>query len=387
MDRFVELLQEVLAEREGDPRRYGLLLSGGSDSRLLLAADDFPVAYHLADWMSREARTAERAAMLAGTEFRLLRRPDAHHERMLAHVPRRMNFNGRFDQAHINGFDDRLCEEVDVLVTGLYADSLLKGGLIPTREFDLGRVGSVATPIARDLDSVEEFLDALDGSLPSYLRTPPSLESILREHVRERADGSIAFHGIEYPSLRELIMFSDYYPLSNDRDYHYFGLTQMVPHWTPFLDNRFIDLACSMPIRYHVRRNLIDAALSTLSPDLAALPHAETGVPPVSRFPFNRLRKYGSLFWRKHVADERPPRPYYSRGSWCDRGAVLRERGFGRDILERNDATLRSLPFIDREAAYECYNTHMTGEDHTADLYPCLRFSKPRWFGNSSIPN
>ncbi|MFC6904906.1 hypothetical protein [Halalkalicoccus tibetensis] len=137
----------------------------------------------------------------------------------------------------------------------------------------------------------------------------------------------------------------------------------------PFLDNRFIDLACSMPIRYHLRRDVINAALDALSPELAGIRHSETGARPASRFPVDQVRKYGSLFWRKHVDDEQLPRPYYSRGPWRDRGTVLRERGFGRTVLERNDDLLRGLPFLDREAAYDRYDAHMAGEDHTAELY------------------
>lgn len=370
VDRFVELLQRVFAERAADDRRYAILLSGGSDSRLLLAAaEEIPVAYHLADWMSREARTAERIAFLADTDFRLLERPDDHIERMLEHVPRHMDFNGRFDQAHLHGFDARVREECDVLVTGLYGDSFFKGGLVPAFDLDLDPVGSVSTPIARDIDSIDEYLASLDGSLPPFVDTPPSIESILRSSLEERAEGTVAFGGIEYASLEDLSLFGSYYPLSNDSDYHYFGLTQMAHQWTPFLDNRFVDLACSMPARYHLRRDVVDAALNALSPELASVPHAETGVRPASRFPLDLAKKYGSLFWRKHAVDEQSPKPYYSRGPWRDRGVVLRERGFGREVLERNDALLEALPFLDRETAYACYEAHMAGADNTTELY------------------
>ncbi|WP_122090630.1 asparagine synthetase B family protein [Halalkalicoccus subterraneus] len=372
VDRFVELLQRVFEERAADDRRYGILLSGGSDSRLLLAAGDIPVAYHLADWMSREARTAERVAFLGDADFRLLRRPDDHIERMLERVPSRMNFNGRFDQAHLNGFDGRIRAECDVLVTGLYGDSFFKGGLVPSFDLDLGSVGSVSVPVERRIDSVEDALDALGGSLPPFLETPPELDSVLRSRLSERPDGSVTFHGIEYSSPSDLALFESYYPLSNDSDYHYFGLSQMAPQWAPFLDNRFIDLARSMPARYHIRRDVITAALRALSPALSAVPHSETGVRPTSPFPIDHLTKYGSLFWRKHVADERLPQTYYSRGPWRDRRAVLRERGFGREVLARNDDLLRDLPFLDREAAYRCHDAHMAGEDHTAALYTLL---------------
>lgn len=368
VDRFVELLQRVFTERAPDDRRYGILLSGGSDSRLLLSAGEIPIAYHLADWMSREARTAERVAFLEDAEFHLFRRPDDHIERMLDHVPTRMNFNGRFDQAHINGFDERIREECDLLVTGLYGDSFFKGGLVPAFDLDLGPVGSITTPIERRVDSIEDYLEALDGSLPPFVRSSQGIESVLRSNLVRHGD-SVTFHGIEYSSLHELALFSSYYPLSNDSDYHYFGLSQMVPQWTPFLDNRFIDLACSMPIRYHLRRDIINAALRALSPKLSRIPHSETGVRPTSRFPLDYGKKYGSLFYRKHVRNERPPKPYYSRGPWRDRGVVLREREFGRAVLERNDALLERLPFLDREAAYECYEAHINGADYTKELY------------------
>lgn len=370
VDRFVELLQQVFGERAGDDREYGLLLSGGNDSRLLLAASEISATYHLSDWMSREARTAERVALRENVDFRLFSRPDDHHERMLAHAPRHMNFNGRFDQAHLHEFDARIRDDVDVLVTGLYGDSFFKGGgLVPSPMLDLGHIGSITLPTMVEPDSVEAFVGSLEGSLPPYADAPRGIESVVQSNLEERSDGSVSFYGVTYPSLTDLVLSHSYYPLSNDGDYHYFGLTQMVLNWTPFLDNRFVDLAYSMPIEYHLRRDIVSAALSELSTELAAISHAETNVRATDSVYYNQLRKYGHLFYRKHIRDRRPPKPYYSEGSWRDRGVSLRERDFGWDLLKRNDEALRSMPFLDREAAYSCYRSHMAGEDHTAELY------------------
>jgi asparagine synthase (glutamine-hydrolysing) len=88
VDRLTETFRTVVADRTERAADYGLLLSGGSDSRLALAAlDALDVsvhAFHLAEWRNREARTARRVAEAAGVPFTLLRRdddPDRAHTR------------------------------------------------------------------------------------------------------------------------------------------------------------------------------------------------------------------------------------------------------------------------------------------------------------------
>ena len=371
-EEFTEVVDRILAERRRDPRRYGLLLSGGSDSRLVLAGLKRDTkTYHIAEWMSREARTAEWAALSTDHEFRLLQQPADHHDRMLAHAPRKMNLGGRFDQAHLNGFHTEVASEVDVLASGLYGDTFHKGGIVPNRTLSLGGLGSVRLPFEREYPTVSALLDAMTEGYSPFVEREESLTDLLERKV-ERDGERVTAGGVEYGSLREFALFGGFYPLSNDRDYHYFGLSEMLPHWTPFLDNRLLDVTLATPQRQLLRGELIDAALRALSPDLASIPHSETGVRPSSRFPRSYLRKYATLAYRRHVNGDGTPNPRLSHRPWRHRGDILRERRFPEQVFGRRQGLLAALPGVDADAALECYCDHLAGEDHTAGLCALL---------------
>ncbi len=372
VSEFTETIGRILDERRRDPRRYGLLLSGGSDSRLVLAGlRPDTRTYHIAEWMSREARTAEWIALSRDREFRLLQQPADHHDRMLTHAPRKMNVSGRFDQAHLNGFHDEVGREVDVLASGLYGDTFYKGGIVPRRTLSLGRFGSVRLPFEREYPTLSALLDATTEGYPPFVEREESLTDLLERKVERDGEGVTA-GGVEYGSLREFALFGEFYPLSNDRDYHYFGLSEMVPHWTPFLDNRLLDVALTTPRDHLVRGELVDAAIRELAPDLAAIPHARTGVPPTSRFPRNYLRKYATLAYRTHVRGDRAPNDRLSHRSWRHRGDILRERPFPEQVFEGRGGLLTALPTVDDDAVLRCYRDHLAGEDHTATLCALL---------------
>lgn len=84
--RLAATLRTAVADRTRPDRTYGLLLSGGSDSRLVLAAlsslDRSVRAYHLNEWWNQEATIAARAAGAANAEFRFLTRDREYQARV-----------------------------------------------------------------------------------------------------------------------------------------------------------------------------------------------------------------------------------------------------------------------------------------------------------------
>ena len=217
-DRFVDRFVAALDDRIDPDLTYGLLLSGGSDSRAILAAigDGIDLrTYHMAGWRSREARMAERVAAASGREFQALQRDRDHHRRMLDRAPRIMNFQGRFDEAHVVGFGDELRAEVDVLVSGIGGDTLLRDHPFPPVELELGPLGVVPIPVAKRARSVDEHIDGLAGELPEYVHTSPRLREILERNT-EQAD-EISDHGMTCRSVLELVFYDDVCPFPISR--------------------------------------------------------------------------------------------------------------------------------------------------------------------------
>lgn len=375
VDRFVDTFRAILDEWVSDDQRYGLLLSGGSDSRLCLAGLDDTAditALHMSGWMSREARMAERVALTAGASFKWLRRHDEYQTEALERNPRISNFNGWFSQAYVTGFHDEIVDEFDVLVSGMYADTLFKGHALPSPSVDLGRLGEFALPIEDRVTSVEEYIDSLMTGISDEIDLPTDLRTVLENNIEARDDG-IDHHGIRYDSIDDLVHCAKWYPLTNDDDMIFWdSLHHLRPYRTPYLDNRMIDLALEMPRKYQIRRNIINRALERLSPALADIPHAHTGVKPARSFPVEYIGSVSNAFWQKHIQAERPPKRFLSNGPWVDDAELLRTHDFAREALARNEQVVRSLPFLDWSDVMDCYDRHLAGENRIVELYGLL---------------
>ncbi|SEO29270.1 asparagine synthase (glutamine-hydrolysing) [Halogranum amylolyticum] len=376
LDEFVDTVTEVLEEWTDDDLDYGLLLSGGSDSRLIQAAMDQPMTtFHNADFMSREARVARRAATVSGDEFRLLERDEKYDARLLEETPPLSNFSGWFDQAYFSGFEAEIVEEVDVLVAGLYADMLFGGNPLATYAFSVGDVGTLSLPIRRPVDSIEDYIDlqTKDAIEPlPYFDSSLSLKSVLRSNIRRDGDGVVS-HGVRYGSLQDLVMYGDFYPMGGDTDAIFSRtLMQMRPYRTPFLDNRLLELAQKIPVRYLLRRNLVDAAVTELDPGLASIPHARTGVPLKHPFAVSYLGDNVYGLWRKHVADESPPEPHLTHTPWPNRQELVRAKSFTEETLSDRRQLLEDFEFFDFDGAMRCYDDHLNGINNQTVLYSLL---------------
>jgi asparagine synthase (glutamine-hydrolysing) len=372
VDEFATRFQTIVDEWTRDDREYGVLLSGGSDSRLVLAALDDAVGFHMNDWMNREARTAERVAFEADAEFELLERGAQYRIDALERNRWASSFNGWFTQPYTSGFETRITERVDGLLSGLYADSLFGGFSIPSPRVSLGPLGSVRAPVERPVDSLDDYIDLLLEEAHDGLEMPTDLRSVLEANIYRDGD-QIVHHGVTYDSLDELVYFGDCYPLSNDDDLRFHThLRRACPSRSPFLDNRLLDLSLSMPVRYRLRRDLVNRAVDRLDPDLASIPHASTGVALSRPFPVAYAAEHVRECWDKHVVKRTPPEPYLTDGPWLDDAELLRADAFALDALEANAAAADALPGPDADAIRDLYAAHCDGANHVVELYTLL---------------
>lgn len=378
VDEFVDRLRRSVAERLPTEGTCGVLLSGGSDSRLVLAAlgereDVDVIAYHMSDWMGPEARRAEHVALAADVEFRYLRRPPDYYDGLLERTPKLSNFSQRFTQAFAEGFAERIREEVDYLVTGHFADTWFRGHHLPTRS----GVTSVGRR-PREITTTDEYVDHLVHEVPGYVdATTADLRAVLAENIVVR-DGSVSHHGVEFDSPRDLGIYGRLLPKGTDPFFRQ-SLRESLPFRPPLLDNRLLDLATAMPLDYQQRRDVVDAAVSRFAPELAAIPSANTGVPLTYPYPVKRASGLLTSYLRAGVRRTPlpgvgPPLPEYGYGSWGEYPVLLRRRTFPAETISRREAVLDRVPLLDRDGAWECYHDHLAGADWTRPLYALLTF-------------
>jgi len=381
-DEFARIFRDVVRERTRPTGEYGLLLSGGSDSRLLLAAlrdlDRDVTCYHLSNWESREDRIAARVARAAGAEFVRLRRDREYHDRLLARTPALSNFVGSFDEAFAHGFVDELSGAVDALVTGYLGDTMYGGYTLYRRECSVGPL-AVTLPVEDPVGTAEEYVRryANDGwyagRAPAYFDHDADLLDVLNANLRVDGDG-VDYHGVRYPSVREL-QLCEYYPLTNQfASFNHAGLGQLAHHWSPFFDDRLIDLHLRMPVAYQLRHDVVDAALARLDPELAAIPHAGRGVPPTHQPPVAGLRGYAARLRRRLGSEPSPPYPGATQGPWMDENEVIRGTDLVERVLTERRDLIESLPFLDADAVDETYRDHLDGADNWLPLYTLVTF-------------
>lgn len=371
---LADTVARVIRDRVRDDLEYGVMLSGGSDSRLVLdAAIDAgasPTAFHLTNWESRETRAAERVADAAGVEFRRLRRDADYHADLLERVPASTNFVGAFDEYVASGFADEL-GEVDVLLSGYLGDTMFGRYPLYLRSSPLPFELSIEAPPASIADYVERYLARYEtpAAVPAFLDAP-DVETVLADRIGA-TDGAIDHHGVRYGTLREL-QLCEYYPLTNQYALaNTESLRQITGHWSPFFDTRLLDLHLTVSVADRVRYDPVNLALAERAPRLADIPHGWTGVPPA------RAGRYGPALTarkavarlRHRIAGDRPPAPYLDHRPWMDEAALIRHHDFLERAIERNASVIASLPFLDRPEIDQCYRDHRDGANHWRALY------------------
>jgi len=377
LDEFSTRFENAVTERLQAGKQYGVLLSGGSDSRLLLAATgpelrENLTAYHCAGWTSREARTAEEAARTAGVDFELLRRPTDYHERALARNPKLSNFVGTFEQAHTEGFMPEVRDEVDAMVTASFADSNFKAFSFPRYSFEVGSFGTVRLPILKSMNSIDRYVDFWLSDQPAYLQPAVDPEAVLRSEIRATESG-IDHHGVTYGSPEELFTCGMLTPRTNGSVLFMLqSLRHHLPAWSPFVDNRLVDLYLSMPTRFFVRRNIVVRAIERLDRRLADVPYANSGLPMRYPLPAHILAQHGLEFADKHLPITQPPAPHLSHGPWPDIPELIRTQSFVETAIEDHEQAIRKLPFLDWDGVRECYREHLEGENNAKVLYGLL---------------
>lgn len=372
VDELASRFAAAVADRTADDRTPGLLLSGGSDSRAVLAAADSMHTYHMNDGWNREARIANRVAETADTPFTLLERGPTYHETLLERAGPIQEFIGPFNTGHALGFAEEIRADADVLLTGLYSDALVGPWGIPAHEIALPDGASLPLPIADLPETVDEYAAAQAASQPArdpdYLDAPP-LDALVRENVRERS-GSIDHHGVAHPDVERLVLSEFYYPITNGIGFDLYSALQIAPTRNPFLDRRVVDLQLEIPLKYRLRHDLVALALERLDEELAAIPHPSTRLPLTApHLAHVAAAPVSSLVDRL----SRESNSFRTWGPWQDKDALIRHRDFVGDALDANDDVLRGLPNVDRDAAWETYRRHQTGEiDAGEELYRLL---------------
>lgn len=335
-----------------------VLLSGGLDSRALVAVTRPSLAITLGDWENAELEVARAIAHQRGLPQVFVRRaPDFYAD--LVDLGTALGDGAyRFDNAHFAALRGALPAHVTDLLTGYGFDLLLKGETVPARRMHLGG-WPLNRHVVRPLDAgisrdalTEVALETLGHSLWAHPATrrvlAPGARAAFEEDVRavvgdllERARDHAPSPVQRCEYLRMNMMATRFPAFLNVLSIRHFYRDRAVA-----LDNDILDQHSRIPPRLRLDARVYKRALARLDPQMARIPDANTGFAPDTHYLVEHAgRRARQVLSRLGLRREpRPPDPAFTQGSWPSMGELIRRRPALSERLTRAFADDGVLP-------------------------------------------
>ncbi len=385
VDDLAEGLRQAVSAATSDPRRFGLLLSGGLDSRAILAAAAQPVpCITTALRHNNEVAVAAEVAAAASAPHHFVPRPPDLYDGAVDDAVFLTGGMQIYSEAHFLGYGEQQLSLADTLLIGLGFDIFFGGLYLPKEPAQLlGRpaLHHRLLPLSNDLagDFIAKVKYRLKTSDPFELVKPaarPRLQEHLRNAVEEIMDRGRAL-GAQGHDLWE------YMHLHNLSRHYSFPMMASIRTFAdcraPALDNRLFDLAIAMTAEQKLDGTAYQDAIGRLDPALMAVRNANTNL--VARHSLRRQTaiKAVKMAGNRIFGTAYPQSPGWQERSWPSPKAALEAnpktlsqiRG-----LTRSDR-LAELPWLDMDALAGILKEHAAGRhDHAICLNVLLTLER-----------
>jgi asparagine synthase (glutamine-hydrolysing) len=365
-------LTRATARRLSDPVRHGLLMSGGLDSRIVLAAahrSGKPISCTtVGAWDNTEVSIARQSSALVNAPFKLYRCDSESLAKVIA--PATAASDGLFS-APINLYASlhEIARDHDVMLSGHGLDYTLRGYYLPCQTL---RVAGSVTRLPRLRKIANGTAETISNSLRVGI-SPETAKKILtpafaaefderRVNAMEAALTDVeiedAYNGWDAFILHAL---GRHYAYSD-----FVAIEEIIDHRAIAFDPVVFDLYLSMPPSWRAEGRVAHAAMMRLSPELMRLPDANSGFS--ARFDFSKqimlvlmraiLRRFGVF------RQPSPPDPSFTHGSWLDTATLFRRDTTWRGLAVAlpTDPVLNASGLFRQDGLEAVIAEHMEGK-------------------------
>lgn len=362
-------------------RRYGLFLSGGLDSRALLAAAKRPLAsVTTALKPNNEVSVAREVAECVGSPFTYIPRPSKPYD---AHVEDAVSMTGGqqiFTESQFLAYGPLLANHADCYFIGLGLDIFFGGLYLPKEPVRwLGRktLHNRLLPLSDDL--ISDYLHKIRYRLST---TDPwrfvkadrrhDLSEGLRDSVEEilrrgRERGAESYDLWEYMHIHNL-----------SRHYS-FPMIQSIRTWAecraPALSNKLFDTSFRLDATEKVNSEAYLLALKKLSPALMNIRNANTNIRAGMSYKGQSFKRAGRFFSNRLFQTQFLLGPTHDQRSWPRPCEVLASSNVLQKAISKlpKSDVLSTLTFLDLQAISTMVHEHQQGShDHAIALFMLL---------------
>lgn len=384
VEALADALRNAVARRTRGNHRFGILLSGGLDSRVILAADDGKIsrAFTLGDFENKEVRIAREIAQAKGCKHIFLHRDLDHYFRLVDEAIDIGDGMYRFDHAHFLGFLQKIKEECSVILHGYGLDYTFQGLYLPLRELNVVRK-TIPLPLLYKTSLAALPMDLIVKYKYNTTSNAQDVypQELFQDHISNQFNKAIN------KSIQEILKNKDAYGSNVYNAWDYFILHSLYKHFTflnflcvrayidertTIFDNDLFNLYLSMPPQLRLKGRVYRKALRLMTPELAAIPNACTGLNgdmPISMEWMLTLSK--SALLKLHILSvPQLPNLTFSEGSWPNRAELIRNNEKLKKLIWEtiHDLTSINPDLFDMEAIDSIFKKHISCEGSFTDL-------------------
>lgn len=377
-ERLAEVLVRAARRRTADRVRHGILMSGGLDSRLVLAATikagGSAECFTTACYDNNEVKLARRCAEMMGVPFHFL--PSDLDRLVDGLVDATLASDGLFN-APLNLYSlwPAITAQSDALLSGHGLDYTFRGYYLPCVML---RVAGSNTRLPR----LRPIPDGQPGTVAASLRVgmdPEAVRGVLRPElhraweertveamatVRAAADVDNAYDAWDAFILHSLgrhYAYSDFVAMEN-----------YAPHRPLTFDTEVYDLYLSMPPEWRARGRIAQDAMCLLGPELMELPDNNSGIRASRPFPQQIALILARAVARRLGLAARPqlPDPCMTAGSWPDYVQLYRRHPAMRAKVEAlaSAPALLDTNLFDAKGVARAVDAHLSGTKNNKRL-------------------
>jgi len=350
IDAAVHAFEDASAEIASSATSAGVLLSGGLDSRLILAGlapRMHTEAFTFLDRPNRESRAAAAAARTIGVPHHEVRRDPEFYAGVFDFAQREVGFEQHSVPCHgacLSGV--AAAEQMDLLVSGFGCDILLKGAYIPygldtllKKKFRLG--GRNAARIGKhNYSNFQKRRELIRPSLvEAAVQRRDTHESWIRGFRPSTAEEWLGFYPISHTTSIDTILCA-----------RLFGYDEF------FFHAAFVDAMCVTP--WDLKKNLVLVGElgKRVGGPAARLAHPDSGLPATATYTSRRVLKKLGVAKEPPAVGGSPEDP-----SWYSEASFINYRAFYTDSPAWT--SIRKRAFADN-AAVDALSRIMRTDPH-----------------------
>ena len=391
VEKLATAIKKSVERRTQGNYRFGMLLSGGLDSRAVLAASNREmVCFTFADFENREVKIAKRIAGAKDYKHIFLKRDLNHYLNLVDKAVEIGNGMCPFMHAHSIGFFDQIREECDILFHGYVLERFFRGTNLPHRNLKfLGKSFFTITDRLSNENLPYEIIEKLKYSL--YQKNPQqffsqSYLSMLDSVLLNSVCNILTEIESSCKNIYDKFIWLDtYYHSRYPSSLFETSIRPFIDERSIVFDNDLLDLHLKMPFKIRATSKTWKKSLAKLDHKITAIPDANTGYSPL----IPESLEWGLTLTRRIVNKlhllkfYQLPHPTHTQGSWPNFDELIRHNErlmkLIRDTIKNPECLDPNIFNIPRIKGM--FKEHLDGKnDYTEFLFLLLTFG--RWHKN-----